>query len=148
MKKRILTGLVAILLVYLGYVFLWPHNYSVDKAVACLNEHAEPRSRNMCALYVERAIGAGGQPVFILPAWGYAYVLPHLGFDEVGRDRYVPQKGDVVVFPRVENHIWGHIAMYNGHQWVSDFKQRGLIVAKEYNSNQCRYFRPNVNINQ
>ncbi|MBR6283141.1 MAG: CHAP domain-containing protein [Muribaculaceae bacterium] len=139
--KRIVICLAAFLLAYLGYVFLLPHSYSVDKAVAYLNAHAEPRSRNMCALYVERAISAGGQPAFIVPAWGYAYVLPHMGFDEVGRDCYVPQKGDVVVFPHVKNHIWGHIAMYNGHQWVSDFKQRGMIVAKEYNRSQCQYFR-------
>ena len=130
-----------LLIIYFGWVFLIPHSYSVDKAVNYLNENAELHSRNMCALYVERAINAGGQPAFILPAWGYAYVLPLMGFEEIPRTQYVPRKGDIVVFPKVKNHIWGHIAMYNGNQWISDFKQRGVIVANEYNTSQCHYFR-------
>ena len=138
MIKKII---IVLFVLYLGWVFLIPHSYSVDKAVKYLNENAESHSRNMCALYVERAINAGGQPAFILPAWGYAYVLPRMGFDEVEKSNYRPLKGDIVVFPRVTNHIWGHIAMYDGRQWVSDFKQKGLIVAKEYKTEQCKYFR-------
>ncbi len=34
-----------------------------------------------------------------------------MGFDEVGRDDYRPQKGDIVVFLRVKGHIFGLIAM-------------------------------------
>ena len=144
MIRKICKAIAVAVTLYLGYVFIVPHTYSVDKAVAYVNEHAETHSRNMCALYVERAINAGGQPAFILPAWGYAYVLPHMGFDEMKRDDYRPQKGDIVVFLRVKGHIFGHIAMYNGHQWVSDFKQRGLIVASAYQGSNYQYFRPNT----
>ena len=127
---------------YFGYVFLVPYDYSIDNAVVYLNEHAETSSHNMCALYVERAINAGGQPAFILPAWGYAYVLPHMGFNEIERIAYKPMKGDIVVFPRVRGHIFGHIAMYNGRQWISDFKQHSLIVNSAYTHSDYRYFRP------
>lgn len=144
MTKKIIKIIFILIVIYFGWVFIIPHSYSVDKAVDYLNTHAESHSRNMCALYVERAINAGGQPAFILPAWGYAYVLPYMGFDEVESNNYKPQKGDIVVFPKVKNHIWGHIAMWNGKQWVSDFRQKGLVVAKEYNSNQCNYFRPKL----
>ena len=142
MIKKGFKATILIIILYFGYVFLVPHNYSVDDAVYYLNKHAESHSRNMCALYVERAINAGGQPAFILPAWAYTYVLPYMRFKEIDKTTYKPQKGDIVVFPKVKNHIWGHIAMWNGKQWVSDFRQRGLIVAKEYNSSQCKYFRP------
>lgn len=142
MVRKIFKVIILIAVLYFGYVFLVPHTYSIDKAVTYLNEHAEKHSRNMCALYVERAVNAGGQPAFILPAWGYAYVLPHMGFNEVEKNGYKPLKGDIVVFPRVKGHVFGHIAMWNGNQWVSDFKQRGLIVANAYSNSKYRFYRP------
>lgn len=63
MIRKICKAIVLAVALYLSYVFLVPHTYSVDKAVAYVNEHAESHSRNMCALYVERAINAGGQPI-------------------------------------------------------------------------------------
>ena len=68
MIKKVLKLVLLLAVLYLGWVFLIPHSYSIDNAVSYLNEHAESHSRNMCALYVERAINAGGQPAFILPA--------------------------------------------------------------------------------
>jgi hypothetical protein len=34
-----------------------------------------------------------------------------------------PQKGDVAVFQGVSGHDDGHVAIYDGSQWVSDTKQ-------------------------
>ena len=140
-KKKVFIAILLAVTCYFGYVFVIPHDYSVDKAVEYLDCHAESRSRNMCALYVERAIRAGGQPAFILPAWGYAYILPGMGFNEIESDHYSPVKGDVVVFPHEEDHIFGHIAMYNGRQWVSDFKQHGFFVAHVYKNSNYRIYR-------
>jgi hypothetical protein len=39
-------------------------------------------------------------------------------------ENYNPQKGDVVVFDVTIKHDDGHMAMYNGKIWVSDFVQR------------------------
>lgn len=139
--KRIIKILSIFLISFFTYTFAFSHDYSIDKAVEYLNQHAEVKSRNMCALYVERAIRAGGQPAFILPAWGYAHVLPNMGFKEISRNNYIPKKGDIVVFPRVKGHIFGHIAMYNGEQWISDFKQKNIIVAKAYYNCNYRLFR-------
>lgn len=37
---------------------------------------------------------------------------------------YTPAKGDVIVFDRFPGHPDGHTAMFNGNQWISDFRQK------------------------
>ena len=56
--------------------------------------------------------------------------MPLVQFEEIPKKGYIPKKGDVVVFDRPAgrdwkkiSQWWGHIAMYNGKQWISDFKQ-------------------------
>ena len=112
------------------------NDYSNDAAVEYLVEHAESRSKSSCALSVRRAISAGGCPTFGQPpsACDYDLFLPDLGFNEVPQDGYVPQKGDVVVFSAIKGHKHGHICMYDGKQWVSDFKQRSMYSASAYRS--------------
>ena len=59
--------------------------------------------------------------------------MPLVQFEEISKKGYKPQKGDVVVFERPLGRTWkkifqwrGHIAMYNGNQWISDFKQKNM----------------------
>jgi len=40
---------------------------------------------------------------------------------------YKPLEGDVVVFSKTPYHKYGHIEMYNGKGWVSDFKQHSMV---------------------
>jgi len=132
--------LIFILLILGGIcVALSSQNFNVDKAVTHLNEHALSRSHNCCAWFVMRALNAGGCNVFIFPAYMYSNVLPHYNFEEVKTNHY--EKGDVVVFPKVKGHPYGHIAMWNGNQWVSDFKQKGMIVNKAYKNVTYKVFR-------
>jgi hypothetical protein len=35
-----------------------------------------------------------------------------------------PKAGDVAVIQPIPGHPHGHMAMFNGKKWVSDFKQR------------------------
>jgi len=53
------------------------------------------------------------------------FLLRH-GAKTVSPDSYNPQVGDVVVFDKTSQHPFGHIEMYDGHQWVSDFMQHGF----------------------
>ena len=39
---------------------------------------------------------------------------------------YAPQRGDVVVFAGSDANPHGHIAIYDGGHWVSDFRQRNM----------------------
>ena len=123
------------------------YTFDKEKAVAYVTEHAEAKSKTWCAWYVMRAMQEGGCPIYLLPAYGYSWLLPRMGFIELGRENYVPQKGDLIVFPAVGKHIWGHIQMWNGEQWVSDFKQRNMIPAKDYHKTKWQIFRYNKHSN-
>lgn len=142
MKKKVIllvVCLLAILFITVGKYNKFDKNRSADY-ITC---HSLSKSHNCCAWYVMKALWVGGKPCFILPAFGYSYYLPIIGFNEVNKDGYDPQKGDIVVFPHVNGHIYGHIAMWNGEQWVSDFKQRGIIVNKAYTNSNYKIFRYN-----
>lgn len=139
MKKIYLfLATIAILAVtfYAGCRSILYNDYSNAKAVEHLTLHAKDHSQNACALYVRRAIGAGGCPTFLQPpsACDYDMFLPDLGFVEVSEKGYAPEIGDIVVFSAINGHKHGHICMYNGTQWISDFKQRSMYSASAYRS--------------
>ena len=115
--------------------FIWSQCYKFDvkKATTHLTEHGRSKSIHCCAWYTMRALQAGGCPAIILPAQWYKYFLPLVQFEEVASEGYLPQAGDVVVFERPKGRSWkkisqwwGHVAMYNGEQWISDFKQKRM----------------------
>ena len=136
MKRKIALFIVLIILAYAGCRRLLYNDYSNEKAVEYLVKHAESHSISRCALYVRRAIGAGGCPTFLQPpsACDYAEFLPDLGFSQIDTEVYMPQAGDIVVFSAIKGHKHGHICMYAGNHWISDFKQRSMYSASAYRS--------------
>lgn len=134
MKKKIVFATLA-LLTASWYIWAKVYTFNVDKATTHLTEHGRKTSKSWCAWYTMRALQAGGCPAILLPAQWYSWFMPVVGFKEVSKDNYKPRAGDVVVFQRPKEykyHWWGHIAMYNGKQWISDFKQRNM---NPYNHN-------------
>ena len=110
-----------------------------NKAAEYATEKAEKKSVGMCALYVRKAIIAGGIPLYVGgDAWSYKYTLPILNFHQVGK-KSEREVGDIVVFQPIGGRKYGHIAIWNGKQWVSDFKQRNLIVHSDYLDDGCEY---------
>ena len=102
-------------------------------------EKAEKKSDGMCALYVRKAIIAGGIPLYVgSDAWSYKYTLPILNFHQVGK-KSEREVGDIVVFQPIGGRKYGHIAIWNGKQWISDFKQRNIIVHSDYLNDGCEY---------
>ena len=99
MKSLILISLIAFSL-----------TVDLNKAVQHLVSHAHKKSTHMCAAYVAAALKAGGFK-FTNQASAYMY------------QRGSPKKGDVYVQDRTKSHVHGHMAMYSGKQWVSDFFQ-------------------------
>lgn len=130
LNKKSLTITALFIAIYFMWCNIAPFN--VNKATRHLTENALSRSHNCCAWFVMRAMQSGGCPSIILPAWAYRYYLPTVGWKEVSIDSYKPQKGDICVFPYKRHHIFGHIAMWNGEQWISDFKQKNIIVSSAY----------------
>ncbi|MBZ2399587.1 hypothetical protein K6W59_04680, partial [Erwinia amylovora] len=110
--------------------------WDAQKAVQYVNEHAESSSTGYCARYVKNAINAGGDISSwppIVSAKDYGPALVERGFEVItAPGSFVA--GDVVIiqgikksdFPVGEikkDHPHGHMAMFNGQQWVSDCKQ-------------------------
>jgi hypothetical protein len=95
-----------------------------------MDAHALTRSSHHCAMYCRMGMEAAGLDTGDRPQSGDAgdygpFLLRH-GAQTVPPDSYVPQVGDVVVFDKTGQHPHGHIEMYDGQQWVSDFKQHSF----------------------
>ena len=134
-KRKILLKTV---LVIVAVVLIWnhlPYYYSNDRTVEYITSHAEKESRCMCAGYVMRGMWHGGCPIGLIPAYAYSKTLPQMGFEEISVKVYKPMKGDISVVPSNNIHPFGHIAVYNGKQWVSDFKQNHILPSKAYKAN-------------
>ena len=141
---KILKGFIwlIILLVALamcGLLYLRSCEWNPEKAAEYVTKNAENKSVGLCAKNVRKGIIAGGIPLYQGgDAWSYKYLLPILGFKEI-EDVNDKKVGDIVVFQPIGKRYFGHIAMWNGKQWVSDFKQRSIIVHSDYRKDGCEY---------
>lgn len=121
--------------------------FDIDKATGFLESQANSSSTGQCAKYVRQALEAGGLSTAGRPtaAADYDNFLPKIGFVAIQYtdiSYYQPQKGDIVVMPRITGHNYGHIAMYSGNEWISDFKQNDLWGGSAYRNNgQCTVYR-------
>ena len=98
----------------------------------------ETQSIGRCAMYVRKVLNAGGFDTTGNPLYAanYGNLLKNRGWSVVSKDNYKPEIGDIIVINsfvgRHKRHPSGHIQMYNGTQWVSDFKQRTLMPGENY----------------
>ena len=148
---KIKKTLIGFSIIVTGYI-VWTqcYKFNIDRATTYLTEHGRNKSIHCCAWYTMRALQVGGCPAIILPAQWYRYYMPLVQFKEIPKEGYNPQKGDVVVFERPSGRSWkktsqwwGHIAMYNGEQWISDFKQKRMNPYKQ--DVPYRLYRSKVN---
>lgn len=117
-----------------------PSNWDINSACNWIIQNSHSSSQHQCARYVRMAIEAGGISTNGRPGWAWQYVkyLPTIGFkciNYVDRDNngvngsYTPAKGDIAVYTKgVDTSVPGHICMWTGSQWISDFKQHNMIV--------------------
>ncbi|MDQ2312720.1 N-acetylglucosaminidase [Pluralibacter gergoviae] len=106
-----------------------------------------------CARYVKKSLIAGGASVKnsgIESAKNYGPWLLENNFKVVDNATIIrsggvftisgQQGGDVVVIQAAPHHVHGHMAMFNGMHWVSDFVQeRGFYPAQVYRDNNIAY---------
>jgi hypothetical protein len=104
-----------------------------EGAIAHLNARAHEKSQGRCAQYVRQAVEAGGVRLARhASAKDYGSSLLTAGFRAVAASNH-PMAGDVAVIQPIEGHPHGHMAMYNGQAWVSDFRQRnGYYPGQSY----------------
>jgi hypothetical protein len=98
------------------------------------NAFPDKISHRICATYVKNALRAGGLEYWKCNARFCGAGLEAQGFIAIADDRTdtgVYLRGDVVVIdgfsslevPRAIGKGYGHIAIYDGHFWYSDYEQ-------------------------
>ena len=114
----------------------------MDAAVTHLINHAQPSTVGLCAGYVADALEAGGFK-FVRQVSAYQYrtnkILTGMGYKEIQKPSSF-KKGDITVTDKNSYHEHGHMAMWSGSNWISDFIQISEYV---YRANQppVYYFR-------
>ena len=114
----------------------------INKAVAYLSIRRNTMPVLPSSKCIADALQAGGFK-FTRQAAAYMYrtngVLTKLGFKEISKPSSF-KKGDITVTDRNSFHPHGHIAMFSGSKWISDFVQKSEFV---FASNQppVHYYR-------
>lgn len=116
-------------------------NWDLQSSLDWLTNNATSKSTHYCARSVRKALQAGGINMDDRPdaAKDYVGYLETKGFQSIGQygntgdklpDSYNPKAGDIIVIDKNKNHI----AMYNGKDWISDFKQKTFhgLSKKDY----------------
>ncbi|HDI3032920.1 TPA: glucosaminidase domain-containing protein [Cronobacter turicensis] len=117
-----------------------------------LDDHLK-YGQSQCAHYVKIALiqgGASSSHSGINSAKDYGPWLEENNFKVVDSATTVhagnvfsisgQQAGDVVVIQAAPGHVHGHMAMFNGTKWVSDFVQdKGFYPAQAYRTNNIAY---------
>jgi hypothetical protein len=120
-----------------------PDIFDIDAAVKNINKNVVlPFGHRLCATHVGNAIRAGGLNLGnTLSAKDFGPLLEKVGFVEISIEVYEPIAGDVAViqgFPGDSGRD-GHIQMYDGNRWVSDFPQRTFYPGPAYREHQPSY---------
>jgi hypothetical protein len=114
--------------------------WDMSEAVRYLDEHANFRSLGKCAAYTRKAIEAGGVLLkHQLYARDYGSSLREVGFRPLLLNSGPYQEGDVVIIEGCKGAPAGHMAMFDGSLWVSDFKQSELYPGPAYRNSKARY---------
>lgn len=122
--------------------------FDIPISVAFIKNNALPSSRGRCALHVRLALDAGGVKIRPMPSQAKMYdsILQSYGFKksklfhgfettENSCRPYQAKAGDIVVIQNVPGgRPEGHIAMFTGSEWVSDFKQIDMWGGPLYRS--------------
>lgn len=106
-------------------------DWNLDTLATVVTQNARGRgSTGDCALYVRKALQASQIKQFFAGGLGDANQMPtqlvRMNWVAVGQNVTDWKKGDIVVFQRTNTRLgqkYGHVAIYNGSQWVSDFIQ-------------------------
>lgn len=109
-------------------------DWNLDTLATVVTNNARGRrSTGDCALYVRKALQAAQIKPFFAGGLGHANQYPprlvSMNWVAVGQNVTSWKKGDIVVFQRTNTRLgqkYGHVAIFNGSQWVSDFIQSSV----------------------
>lgn len=95
------------------------------KAVNWLDSHAQPSSQGQCAKFTREAIEAGGLALKMTnSAKDYGPSLTAAGLRALPANQcFAFRTGDVAIIQPIAEVPDGHMCMFDGKVWVSDFVQ-------------------------
>ena len=103
------------------------------KAALIASQNAESTSKGLCARYVRTSLQKAGYKFTPHPS-AYMYAsqgtMGKMGFSRIANNTPA-QIGDVVVFNNSAKRPHGHIQIFDGKGWVSDFRQRNFSPYSE-----------------
>lgn len=110
--------------------------WNKQAALDTLNTQVADHSLGRCAEYVRKAVEAGGVKLTRhTSAKDYGASLLAVGFVALPAAEGFYAGADVAVIQPISGHPHGHMAMFNGTFWLSDFKQmHGLYPGPGYRS--------------
>ena len=141
-------------------------DWNFDKVADTVVRNRKEKSKGKCAEHVRMGLIEGDLKGKIKKMFGgrlghaYEYLtnLPKLGFNAVFRGTslkgFTPMKGDVAVFdrktygqdkPNEGGWVYGHVCVWTGSNWVSDFIQASVYPHSRYSANGLPFtvFRAN-----
>lgn len=128
-------------------------DWNFDKVAETVVRNRKEKSKGKCAEHVRMGLVAGDLKGKIKKMFGgglghafeYLTNLPKLGFNAVFRGTslkgFNPMKGDVAVFdrktygqdkPNEGGWVYGHVCVWTGSNWVSDFVQATIYPHNRY----------------
>lgn len=121
-----------------------PKVFDAEAAAEFAKLNAEEKPLGLCAKYVRRAIEDGGGLIMSRPnpmsAKNYDVYLLKNGFKDISASVDGCRAADIVVIQNYEGgSIHGHIALFSGDAWYSDFKQRDFWGGSGYRKNQPKH---------
>ncbi len=129
----------------------------IDKFTRHLKTHAKDpeKKKGECAKWVRLALEDGGANIkgFPMSARDYGPLLIRNGFHQItieDPETFLFMKGDIVVIDKIDKndkgvaHPYGHIAGFDGVNWISDFVQRDFWPGPDYRKEKPSYviYRP------
>ncbi|MDN4235656.1 NlpC/P60 family protein, partial [Citrobacter freundii] len=116
-------------------------SWNKTTAVNHAKSHAGSHSQGRCAEFTRKAIQSGGISLGnTYHAKDYGPLLKNAGFSPIGTFEQ-PRAGDVVVIQPYEGgNPSGHMAIFDGQAWYSDFRQRDMWAGPGYRAGLAPIF--------
>lgn len=122
----------------------------IEKFAVHLRTNARGHSQGKCARWVRQALEAAGARTTGSPVYAkdWGPTLIRIGFRPLSIEKleqFQFQKGDIVVLqPHQAGNPAGHIAGFDGKNWISDFIQRDIWSGPGYRKEKPSYvvYRP------
>lgn len=115
--------------------------WDAKAAVKHLKTHKRASSHGQCARYVREAVEAGHVRLARhTSAKDYGSSLTRVGFVSQGALASGFRAGDVAIIQPIKGHRHGHMCMYDGRHWISDFEQmHGFYPGPGYRKRKPAY---------